>query len=131
MTEKQKKYEAELLEVIKKHKIAFFDHAFAFTSFCPATAYNHKLEKLESIKNAINENRVKAKNYMLNKWIGSNNPTLQVAAMRLLSSPQEHRLLNQSYMDHTTKEEKINTNIDLSKIPTDVLQAIRDSQKEE
>ena len=37
---------------------------------------------------------------MLNKWIESDNPTLQVAAMRLLSDTDEHRRLNQSYIDH-------------------------------
>ena len=102
MTAKAKKYEAELLKVIEEKKIAFLDHAFAFTSFSGSTAYNHELEKLESIKNAIKQNRVKAKNYMLNKWIASDNPTLQVAAMRLLSNTEEHRKLNQSYTDHTT-----------------------------
>ncbi|MDD2277850.1 MAG: hypothetical protein PHS05_02180 [Bacteroidales bacterium] len=108
MTEKQKKYEKEMLRVINEKKIAFFDHCFAFTTFSAATAYNHNLEKLESIKNAIAGNRVKAKNYMLNKWIASDNPTLQIAAMRLLSTPEEHQKLNQSYIDHTSKGEKIN-----------------------
>jgi len=108
MTAKQKKYEAELLKVIKEKKIAFLDHAFGFTSFSSSTAYNHELEKMESIKQAIKENRVKAKNYMLNKWIGSDNATLQVAAMRLLSSSEEHRKLNQQYTDHTSGGESIN-----------------------
>ena len=107
MTEKQKKYEKEMLRVINEEKIAFFDHCFAFTTFSAATAYNHNLEKLESIKNAIAGNRVKAKNYMLNKWIASDNPTLQIAAMRLLSTPEEHQKLNQSYIDHTSKGEKV------------------------
>ena len=106
--EKKKQYEQELLEVIKKKKIAFFDHAFAFVSFSRATAYNHELDKLDTIKSAIDNNRVTAKNYMLNKWIGSDNPTLQISAMRLLSTPEEHQKLNQSYVDHTSKGEKIN-----------------------
>lgn len=108
MTEKQKEYEAELLKVIKEKKIAVLCHAFGFTSFCSATAYNHDIEKLESIKNAINENKARAKTYMLMKWVESDNATLQVAAYRLLSTPEEHRLLNQQYTDHTTKGEKIN-----------------------
>lgn len=96
MTNKSKKYEAELLKVIKEKRIAFFDHCFGFTSFSRATAYNHSLDKLDSIKDAINQNRVTAKNYMLNKWIASDNATLQISAMRLLSDPEEHRLLNQN-----------------------------------
>jgi len=104
---KTKQYEKELLEVIKKHNIAFLDHCFAYTSFCAATSYNHKLEKLETIKSAIKSNRVKAKNYLLNKWINSDNATLNISAYRLLSDTEEHQKLNQSYIDHTSKNEKI------------------------
>jgi hypothetical protein len=100
---KTDKYKDELLNVIKEKKIAFFDHCFAFTSFSRATAYNNGLDKLDDIRGAIDYNRVKAKNYLLNKWIGSENPTLQLAAFRLLSVSEEHKLLNQTYVDHTTK----------------------------
>jgi hypothetical protein len=108
---KKDKYEAELLSVIKEKKIAFFDHAFAFTSFCSATAYNHELEKLETIRNAIKQNRVKAKNYLLNKWITSDNATLNISAYRLLSDKEEHQKLNQSYIDHTSDGKQITFNL--------------------
>src|SRR5690606_20500422 len=108
MEERTKKYEKELLKVIKEKKIAFFDHCLGFTSFSRATAYNHSLDKLDSIKDSINQNRVTAKNYMLNKWIASDNATLQISAMRLLSDSEEHQKLNQTYIDHSTKGEKIN-----------------------
>ena len=96
MTEKSKKYEAELLKVIKDKKIAFFDHCFGFTSLSRTTAYDYKLNDSDAIKAAIATNRATAKNYMLNKWIAGDNPTLQIAAMRLLSDTEEHRLLNQN-----------------------------------
>lgn len=104
---KTQEYAAELLAVIEKHKIAFLDHAFAFTSFSRSTAYEHNLDKSDDIKNAIAQNRVKAKNYMLNKWIASDNATLQLAAYRLCATPEEHQKLNQQYIDHTSKGEKI------------------------
>lgn len=104
---KTQEYKTELLDVIKKHKIAFFDHCFAFTSFSRSTAYEHNLDKSDDIKNAIAQNRVKAKNYMLNKWIASDNATLQLAAYRLCADPEEHQKLNQQYIDHTSKGEKI------------------------
>lgn len=107
MKDKAKKYEEELLKVIKEKKIAFFDHCFGFTSFARRTAYEHKLHESHVIKDAINQNRVTAKNYMLNKWIASDNATLQISAMRLLSDSEEHQKLNQSYIDHTSKGEKI------------------------
>src|SRR5690554_6510979 len=101
---KTDKYKAELLDVIRRHKIAFFDHAFGFTSFKRSTAYNHGLDKMDDIKNAIAQNRVKAKNYMLNKWIASDNATLQLAAFRLCSDSEEHQKLNQQYIDHTSTD---------------------------
>ena len=114
MKEKSKKYEEELLKVIKSKKIAFFDHCFGFTSFSRATAYNHSLDKLDSIKDAIAQNRVTAKNYMLNKWIASDNPTLQISAMRLLSDSEEHKKLNQTYVDQTTNGKDINERISIN-----------------
>lgn len=105
--DKTKQYEEELLNVIKEKKIAFIEHCFAYTTFSKRTAYNHKLHELHNIKDAIESNRVSAKNYMLNKWIASDNSTLQVAAFRLLSNKEEHQLLNQQYIDHTSKGEQI------------------------
>jgi hypothetical protein len=102
--EKTKQYEDELLKVIQTKKIAFFDHCFAFTTFSRATAYNHGLDKLDTIKAAIDNNRVSAKNYMLNKWIASDNATLQISAFRLLSNSEEHKKLNQQYIDHSNED---------------------------
>lgn len=107
MKDKAKKYEEELLKVIKSKKIAFFDHCFGFTSFSRSTAYNYSLDKLDSIKEAILQNRVTAKNYMLNKWIASDNPTLQISAYRLLSDPEEHRLLNQNTNQVEVETDKV------------------------
>src|SRR5690554_3789182 len=121
MKDKAKKYEEELLKVIKDKKIAFFDHCFGFTSFSRTTAYEYKQNESNVIKAAIAENRATAKNYMLNKWIAGDNPTLQIAAMRLLSDSEEHKKLNQSYIDHSSKGEKINTGIDYSKLSEETL----------
>ena len=107
MMSKAEEYKLELLNVINEKKIAFLDHAFAFTSFSRSTAYNNGLDKLDSIKDALRKNRVKAKAYMLNKWIESDNATLQLAAYRLCADTEEHQKLNQQYIDPTSKGEKI------------------------
>lgn len=99
MKDKKKKYEDELLKVIRDNKIAFFDHCFGFTSFSRTTGYEYKLNESDVIRNEIEKNRVTSKNYMLNKWIESDNATLQISAMRLLSDTDEHKKLNQSYID--------------------------------
>ncbi len=112
LTEKQKAYEKELLEIIEDRKIMFFSHAFAYTSFSLATAYNHGLEKLETIKEALAKNRASGVTYMLNKWIASDNATLQIAAMRIISDENLRRSLNQQYIEQTIKEQPL-FNIDV------------------
>ena len=103
----QADYAKEALEVIESKKIAFIDHVWGFTSFSKGTAYNHGLNELNDIREALDRNRSSAKGYMLNKWIKSDNPTLQVAAMRLLSDSEEHKKLNQHYTDLTTNGQEI------------------------
>ena len=112
LTEKQKAYEKELLKIIKERKIMFFSHAFAYTSFSAATAYNHGLEKLDTIKEALAKNRASGVTYMLNKWISSDNATLQIAAMRIISDEELRRSLNQQYIEQTIKEQPL-FNIDV------------------
>ena len=65
MTDKQKKYAKEALEVIKKHKIALIDHVWGFTSFSKATAYNHGLDKNKEILNLLNEHTYKQKQHKI------------------------------------------------------------------
>jgi hypothetical protein len=112
LTKKQKAYEEELLKIIKERKIMFFSHVFPYTSFCAATAYNHNLEKLDTIKDALAKNRASGVTYMLNKWIGSDNPTLQIAAMRIIADEEIRRSLNQQYIEQTIKEQPL-FNIDV------------------
>ncbi len=108
MNPKTKKYADELLAAIKKNKLMRFDHAFGgFVSFSKRTANNHKLHEMHEIKEALEGNRANAKQYMIQKWIGSQNATLQLAAFRLLADSEEHQKLNQQYIDHTSKGESM------------------------
>jgi len=129
MTRKTEEYKQELLNIIQENNIAFFDHCFAFTTFSRATAYNHELDKVDELKDSIYKNRVKCKNYLLNKWIESDNTTLQISAYRLLSVPQEHKLLNQSYVDHTTDGEKVGE-VDMTKLSDKTLEELKKAKDE-
>src|SRR5690606_31841845 len=116
LTEKQKAYEKELLKIIEERKIMFFNHVFAYASFSSSTAYNHGLEKLDTIKDALAKNRASGVTYMLNKWIGSDNATLQIAAMRIIADEEIRRSLNQQYIEQTIKEQPL-FNIDVKETP--------------
>ena len=104
-----REHEKGILEAIEKHPIFSFKDIFVFYKACSrATAYNHGLDKLDSIKEAIYSNRRRGVSTMLSKWLISQNATLQLAAMRMICDPEEHRSLNQNYNDITTKGESIN-----------------------
>lgn len=101
------KHEAAILKIIKEKRIMRFDHIFAhFTGCSRATAYNHNLDKLDSIKEALELNRAKAEDYLLQKWIAGDNGTLQICAMRIVGSPEVRRLLNQQYIEMKQIQDK-------------------------
>ena len=53
------------------------------------------------------------KSGLRNKWYESENPTLQIALYRLTSRDDEHKKLNQQYIDHTSKNEKMDTKFEI------------------
>lgn len=125
------KHEAGILEVLKTKPIFTFQDIFVFYAACTrATAYNHNLDKLDSIKDALYANKRKGVTTLLSKWLNSDNATLQIAAMRLVCDTEEHQKLNQSYIDHTTKGRSINqTAIDYSKFSDEELRTIAELQR--
>jgi len=110
-TEKEREQMVEeIIEIVNRKKIKRFSHVFnTFTKISLRTAYNYGFHELHEIKDAIEKQREKAKQYLLDSWITSDNPTLNISAMRLLADSDEHRKLNQNYIDHTTGDEKIST----------------------
>ena len=104
-----REHEKGILEAIEKYPIFSFNDIFVYyEACCRATAYNHGLDKLDSIKEAIYMNRRKGVSNLKAQWLKSKNATLQLAVMRMICDPEEHRLLNQNYNDITTKGESIN-----------------------
>ena len=103
MNQAQKdKHEQAILKLVQEKKLMRFDHIFGhYTGCCRSTAYDNGLDKSDIIKEALAKNRQKATDYLLQKWISGDNPTLQISAMRLVCSSDEHRLLNQSYMEQS------------------------------
>ena len=117
------KYEKEFIEAIKKHKWMRWSHIdWQALSFSRPTAYNHKLEKLDTIKAAFEENRSKATNYLLQKWIQSDNATLQIAAFKIVADSDDHKRLNQSYVEQKTND------IDLSDLSTEEIREMLKSE---
>ena len=100
MANKKKTYEKEILKVIEDNNIFVITDIFAFYTGCSrATFYNNGLDKLDTIKKAIDDNKVKTRQSQKNKWFDSDNPTLQIALFKTISSDEDLRRLSQSYID--------------------------------
>jgi hypothetical protein len=107
-----RKHEKAILKVIADNSVRTFQDIFVYYKACSRqTAYTHGLDKSDSIKEAIYANKRKDVTSMLDKWVKSDNATLQIAAMRLISDDDERQKLNQQYIDHTSKGQAITPQI--------------------
>lgn len=121
--EEKNKYSDEMIKAIKKHKWMRWAHIdWDALSFSRATAYNHNLDKLDAIKGAFEYNRAKGTNYLLQKWINSDNATLQIAAFKIIAEPDDHKRLNQTYV------EQKNENVDLTGLSTEEIKELLKSE---
>ena len=104
------KHEEEILKVIIKYKVMKIQHIFAhYTDLKSAQFYNLELEKSESIKDAIRVNKSKAVSYMLNKWVSSDNATLQISAFKVLCEDEDRRKLSLQYVESDNNNINVNS----------------------
>lgn len=105
---KAEKYEREIIEVIRKHRLFQVTDIFAFYAGCSrATFYNMGLERLDSILKELENNRTLTKQSLKLKWFKSDNPTLQVALFKLLADNDEHKKLSLNHTDVTSNGNSI------------------------
>ena len=95
------------LEAIKENNLVFVEEIIAFVPFSQATFYNHKLEQLEEIKKALDNNRIRTKAGLRKNWRESKSPALQIALYRLLATESEYDRLVLQKVDHSSKGESI------------------------
>ena len=97
-------------EEIILNKLIFVEEVVAFIGINKSTFYDHfpiNSNEINELKELIEVNKVNLKTSMRQKWYKSENPTLQMALMKLLSNQTEHKLLSQNYTDHTTDGQAI------------------------
>lgn len=105
MGKTKNQHEKDIVEIIKEKNVMYIQHIFGhYPDLASSQFYNLKLEESERIKEAIAKNKSKATGYLINKWIGSDNPTLQIAAYRLTCTDEERQKLNQNYLELTGKD---------------------------
>ncbi len=90
----KKELEKKALIAIEEHKLMFLEHIIAFLPCSKPTFYDLKLNESNAIKKAVEEMRVSKKTKMLSNWIDSETPSLQIAAMKMISEEHEAHRLN-------------------------------------
>lgn len=98
----------KIVSVIKRHRVMYVNHIFAhYGGMSRAHFYESNLDKLDTIKQELEKNRCKAKSYMLDKWVASDNPTLQIAAYRMIGDDEERERLIQTKVDLTSAGKQV------------------------
>lgn len=90
---KKSELEAKALKAIQSKKLVFVDDVVTLLPCSRATFYNHGLDKLDVIKEALDANKVSIKSGLRKKWYESDNATVQIALYKLVSTPEEHKKL--------------------------------------
>ncbi len=104
----------DALKAIEKHKLFFVTDVGPMIGISTTRFYQLELEKVEAIKDALEQNRIQVKSSMRSKWYQSENPTLQMGLMKLIGSEEEYHRLANTKMDITTREIAPFEGIDLS-----------------
>jgi len=93
-------------EAIKKNNLFFIEDVVAFIPCGRSYFYEHfkdGMDKMDTIKEMLEENKIKTKSSIRAKLWKSNRASELLALYRLIATPEEHQKLNQSYVEQTTK----------------------------
>ena len=126
MAHDTKKLISQSLWAIEKYKLFFIEDVIAYVSCSRATFYNHNLDKLDTIKEALSKNKIEIKVSMRNKWYKSESATLQIALMKMIATEDEAHRLNGS-----RQEIKHNANVSVSKLSNEAKKKIDDILNDE
>jgi flagellar biosynthesis regulator FlbT len=119
--DKAKIYE-QAQEAIKANNLFFIEDIIAFIPCSKPTFYEFfpvNSNELNTLKGLLEDNKVVTKSAIRRKLFKSDKAAELLALYRLICTKEEHQLLNQQYIDHTTKGESIAPKIIFSNEPND------------
>jgi hypothetical protein len=108
-------YKKEILyeqaqKAISENNLFFIEDIVAFVPCAKPTFYEYfpvDSNEMNNLKAMLEENKVKTKSAIRAKLFKSQKAAELLALYRLICTKEEHQLLNQQYIDHTTGGEKI------------------------
>jgi hypothetical protein len=117
------------IEAIREHNLYFIEDIIAylpmgktaFYEYFPNTSNDYKM-----MYDLLEVNRVNQKVKMRKKWADSDNATLQMGLMKLITTDEERKRLATSYMETKQKH----TTVDLSELSTDdIVNLLKDDEQ--
>ena len=102
------------IEAIEKNKLIFIEDICAYIGIAKSTYYEHfpiNSNDSNELSDLLEKNKINLKVSIRKKWFDSDRDTGLMALYKLCSTPEEHKKLQQNYIDHTTKDEAIKTGI--------------------
>jgi len=105
MAYKYSELEKQSVDAIEKHKLFFIADVTSYLLCDYSTFYNLKLHESDTIKAALLKVKTDIKVSMRSKWYKSENPTLQMGLMKLISTDEELKKLSMQYSEGEIKGE--------------------------
>jgi len=110
MAYNKKKLYKQAEEAIKKNNLFFIEDIVAFLPCNKDTFYRYfptDSDEYDTLKDLLEDNKVRTKSSIRAKLWKSSKASELLALYRLIATPEEHQKLNQSYIDHTSKGDKL------------------------
>ena len=118
MAYNQKEIYEQAKEAIEKNNLFFIEDVVAFIPCSRSTFYNYfpdGSDELDALKGMLEQNKIKTKSSIRAKLYKSEKAAELLALYRLICTPEEHRLLNQQYIENKTEHSMSEDTSDLLK----------------
>ena len=106
----RKKIYNQAIDAIKENNLFFIEDIIAFIPCNKDTFYRFfpkGSDEYDTLKRLLEDNKIRTKSSIRAKLFKSQKAAELLALYRLICTPEEHQKLNQQYIDHTSKGEKI------------------------
>lgn len=109
MAYNKRKIYKSALTIIKEKNLFFVEDIVAMLPCTKTTFYDFfkiDSDEMNTIKEALEANKVAVKANMRKKWYESDNPSLQISLMKIIGTDEEAHRLNGSKQETTLKGDK-------------------------
>lgn len=106
----RKKILEQAKTAIKENNLFFVEDIVAFIPCTKTTLYDYfpaGSDEMNALKSLLEDNKIRTKSSIRAKLFKSEKAAELLALYRLICTPEEHQKLNQQYIDHTSKGEKM------------------------